>query len=70
MLTSTVLLGQQGSRLRLFTAWQPATGSLEKLSARGPELFAHPVLVAHYEIIDDEVGDAGLFVVLYIMSII
>ena len=26
--------------------------------------------MAHYEIIDDEVGDAGLFVVLYIMSII
>ena len=43
MLTSTVLLGQQGSRLRLFTAWQPTTGSLGKLSARGPELFAHPV---------------------------
>ena len=26
--------------------------------------------MAHYEMIDDEVGDAGLFVVLYIMSII
>ena len=26
--------------------------------------------MAHYEIIDDDVGDAGLFVVLYIMSII
>ena len=43
MLTSTVLLGQQGLRLRLFTAWQPTTGSLGKLSSRGPELFAHPV---------------------------
>ena len=26
--------------------------------------------MAHYEIIDDEVGDARLFVVLYIVSII
>ena len=26
--------------------------------------------MVHYEIIDDEVGDAGLFVVLYIMNII
>ena len=26
--------------------------------------------MAHYEIIDDEVGDAGLFVILYIMNII
>ena len=43
MLTSVVLPGQQGSRLRLFAASQPTTGSLGKLTARGPELFAHPV---------------------------
>ena len=30
----------------------------------------HQILVAHYGIIDEDVGVAGLFVVLYIMSII
>ena len=48
VLPSTVLLGQQESRLRLFTAWQPTTVSLGRLTARGPELFAHPVKVYTY----------------------
>ena len=34
VLPSTVLLGQQGSRLRLFTVWQPTTGSLGSERAR------------------------------------